>query len=205
MPVETGLTDAEQAGARQELETSLRDPEEIRGLFNEGLLGQLLPNVFGKGEGIVGRSQGGGHEFTLDAHTARVGDAVRKEPEFAGLSETDSTGLLPAPLWQDFGKRPGANDPDHDWVGANMFYGFPGTLGYEPQRIQRIVNLVSRHAEAGFIPGMNTPERMTSDQKFADDLATHYRRPLDDVKLRILNRSDIGNINNSATYLHPTL
>lgn len=199
MPVERVLTPEQQIQARTDVEASLRDPVATRALLGDGLLGRLLPTVFGTDGGIVGRSQGGIHQFALDDHTLAVVEATRNHPEFAHLNPKDQIDQLYAALFHDIGKKPGGMDPDHEWVGSNMIWGVMGTLGYEPQRIARVSNLISRHSDMSYAPH-HSPVEALNDQHRGDELSVQYRRPGDPTRLRILNESDIRSLNDTQSY-----
>jgi hypothetical protein len=202
MPVDLRLTAKEQAQARTELEDSLANSDAVRKLFGKGLLGNLFPSIFGEAPtSILGRRQGGIHEFSLDEHTIQVIAHAHADPEFAGLSKKDQTDLLLAALLHDVGKNKGGGDPYHDQVTMEMTYGILGTLGYPSQRVERIANLLLRHTELSYWPDRDTlaPLRENNPDWL---LVAHYRRPNVSKLLRILNEADIRGIVSRSTYFN---
>lgn len=196
------LEQKEQVTVRQQAESALFDSHRLMGLMGSGPLGKLFPSIFGLHEsdnGIVGRPQHGGHEFPIDVHSIQVVENVRQQPEFAMLTEKDQVNVLWAALLHDVGKQAGRADPGHEYVSANLGWGVLTSLGYSAARTQRIVNLITRHREASFDPGLKGSERLKHPEAL-DDLATFYRHPSSAAQLRILNESDIRAINSSQSY-----
>lgn len=195
MPEIEGLSALERESYRYKAEAALTNTPTLRKMLNDGMLGRLFPDVFGhtsKG-GIFERPQHGGHDFILHEHILNVVERVHEHPEFRQLSEKDQTNVLWAALLHDVGKRPGTYDPHHEWASANMAWGVLGTLGYPPERIQRIANLISRHSEVSFNPAERVSERLQNND-FSDDMAVHYRHPNALRQLAILNEADIKSI-----------
>lgn len=204
MPPQAVLSEAEQARVRLEVEQGLRDSSKLGKMLGDGTLGRLFPSVFGNADegGIVGRPQHGGHEYELHVHTLHVLKRVREHPEFARLSEKDQVNVMWAALLHDVGKQAGKADPDHEWVSGNLSWGVLRTLGYPPQRVQRIMNLVSRHGEMSFDPAGPTSKRL-SDEAYLDSLAVFYRHPSVIKQLAILNEADIKSINRASDLWQP--
>ncbi|MBI4532416.1 MAG: HD domain-containing protein, partial [Candidatus Melainabacteria bacterium] len=176
----------------------------LASLLGNGLLGKLLPAIFGQHSqgGIVGRPQHGGHEFPVDEHSLHVVNAVREHPDFASLSRKDQVNLLWAAFMHDIGKQAGRKDPDHEWASANLAWGVLRTLGYSPQRVQRIINLISRHGEMSFIPEHPSSERL-KDEPHVQSLAVFYRHPSASKQLAILNEADIRSISHTNNHWSP--
>ncbi|MBX9694523.1 MAG: HD domain-containing protein, partial [Cyanobacteria bacterium] len=158
--------------------------------------------VFGHSRdgGFVGRTQSGVHEFVVDVHTLKVLDAVRTHPDLAKLSPKDQTNLLWAALLHDTGKREGRVDPGHEWASANITWGVLTTLGYPPERIQRIATLVSRHSELSYRPGFSQAQALLSNPLAAQDLGVFYRHPAAVDQLKILNEADIRSIGENSKF-----
>ncbi|MBY0548180.1 MAG: hypothetical protein K2W95_12875 [Candidatus Obscuribacterales bacterium] len=196
---ELELSAAEQAVLRGQVEAALRDPAKLAALMGDGTLGRLFPSVFGHDRvgGMVERPQTGAHTFPTDVHTLKAIENVLAHPEFQKLSPKDQTNLLLATLMHDGGKRRGIVDPGHEWVSSNLTWGVLGTMGYSPQRIQRIAGLVSRHSELSYDPAR--PAGPTTAQLI--DLSVAYRHPSALLQLKILNESDIRALNSSGSYL----
>lgn len=196
------ISNEKQSKLRADMETALRDSSKLQSLLGDGELGQLFPAIFGSREkgGILGREQAGIHEFTVDVHTLKVLEAVRQHPEYSRLSPVDQTNLLWAALLHDTGKREGIVDPGHEWVSANLAHGVLASLGYPPERIQRISNLISRHSELSYDPKQKQSEILTNSRQYAQDLATFYRHPSALRQLNILNESDIRSLNSGSTF-----
>ena len=123
---------------------------------------------------------------------------IREHPDFGELPEKDQDNLLLAALLHDSGKRANVSDPDHRMAGSNLVWGVLGTLGYSPVRIQRVANLVARHSEMSYRPGILTSERL-QDPDTLDNIATFYRHPSALKQLRIFNESDIKSINATSS------
>lgn len=185
------IAEPQQAKLRNEVETALFKEAGVEKLLGAGTLGKLFPQIFGEAKdgGIVGRKQGQPHEFSVDKHTLKLIDEVRKNPEFNKLSPADQTNLLWAALLHDTGKQPGLSPVGHEWASAKIAYGVLSSLGYPPERVQRIAALINRHNEAGYLPGSNSS--VLADPKAAQDLAVFYRHPEALRQLAILNESDI--------------
>jgi hypothetical protein len=177
---------------RTDAEAALRDSNALNNAMGSGVLGRLFPQIFGfHGEGgIVGRPQNSGHQFTLDQHTVKVLENVRRNPEFVKLSQKEQTDVLWAALLHDVGKRPLEIHPGHEKISAGMGWGVLETLGYSTQRIQRITNLVSEHQQLSYLPD---PQhlRMMEDPTVVDYFANKYKHGPALKQLRILNEADI--------------
>lgn len=187
------ISEPDQARLRETLENALHDDAKLAALLGDGELGRLFPTIFGHAEqgGIVGRQAAGAHEFTFDAHTRKMLRHIRENPEFGKLSPADQVNLLLAGLIHDTGKRAGSIDPGHEWVSANLGHGVLSSLGYPPERVQRIMNLVTRHVEVSFDPAQSQSARLQSSPEAAADLAVYYRHPAALKQLLILNQADI--------------
>ncbi len=198
------LSAERQAQLRASTEEALFDPAKMQELMGDGTLGEIFPTVFGSHErgGIVGRPQHGGHEFAVDVHTLNVLKEACQNPELQKLTPKDQVNVLWATLLHDIGKSAGISDPGHEWASAKMAWGVLVTMGYEPVRIQRIANLICRHTEMSFRPGLRQTERL-QDPELASDLAVFYRHPSALCQLRIINQSDIRAINSSSSYWTP--
>ncbi len=207
MPEVGNMSMAEKAALSCEVEGALLNatPAGLYGLMGNGTLGRLFPGIFGDhtAGGIVGRPQHGGHEYALHAHVLLVVQRVREHPQFAGLAAKDQVNLLWAALLHDVGKRAARIDPDHEWASANLGWGVLRTMGYSPVRIQRIANLITRHREMSFDPGVKTSARMTADDSYFSDLSTSYRSPTAVAQLRIFNESDIRSIDSESRLWKP--
>lgn len=183
-----------QTDLRERTESALHNPRELVAMLGEhGDLGKLFPEVFGSFRtegGIMGRPQHDGHDFTVSAHTLKVLSNIRSHPEFARLAEKDQTNLLWAALMHDVGKRPNMYDPWHEPMSYNAAWGVLQTMGYNPQRIHRITDLMYRHSDMSF-----NPERLNSDRLQdpyqLDETSVLYRHEPAVQQLRILNESDI--------------
>ncbi|HEY9871292.1 MAG TPA: hypothetical protein V6D08_19185, partial [Candidatus Obscuribacterales bacterium] len=204
MPPHTVLSQSEQAALRAAAESALTDNAALGRLMGDGPLGRLFPSVFGDASagGMVGRPQHGGHQFPLHVHTLHVLNRVRQHREFKSLTPKEQTNLLWAALLHDSGKQAGKADPDHEWVSANLSWGVLRTLGYPPQRVQRIADLISRHGEMSFNPHQRTTSRL-ADEAYAKSLAVFYRHPSVIKQLRILNEADIRSIDGTSSHWTP--
>lgn len=195
------LTEGEQRTLRETTEAALYQPAQLLKMMGEGRLGQLFPTIFGKYSegGIVGRAQHNGHEFELHKHILEVVEKTSKHPEFKNLSEKDQVNLLWASLLHDVSKRAGIVDVGHEWRSSQISWGVLKSLGYPPQRIQRIANLITRQPDVG----VTSPLADGGSQAAAavDGIAVGTRHPSTLTQLRILNEADAASIDSAGSHL----
>lgn len=198
------LAPEQQTALREKTESALHDAKALaKMLGSNGELGQLFPEIFGhynKSGGIMGKPQHGGHDYTVGGHTVRVLDNVRKHPMFAQLSPKDQTNLLFASLMHDVGKRAYVSDPGHEAMSYNAAWGVLQTMGYPPQRIHRITDLMYRHIDTSYHSKSLHSKRM-ADPFQLDDTAVLFRHDPAVLQLRIMNEGDLKAVRkNSALW-----
>ncbi len=174
----------QQAVLRAELEAALLRPDTTAALLGNGTLGQIFPAIFG--EGSVRPSQSGLHELPVHDHRLRLLQQVRQHREFGELPVVDQTNLLLAALLLDSGSNPGVA-AHGGWASARVAYGVLRTLGYPPERVQRIATLMSRHSQLSPFASSD----ILINPLAATDLALFYRHPEAIRQLAILNEADI--------------
>jgi hypothetical protein len=196
------LSPDQQTGLRDRSEAALHDAKALAKMLGpRGELGQLFPEVFGRHDtagGIMGRPQHGGHDYTVGGHTVHVLRNIRNHPMFEHLSQKDQTNLLWAGLMHDVGKRANVYDPGHEAMSYNAAWGVLQTMGYSPQRIHRITDLMYRHSDVSFNPEAKHSQRM-QDPYQLDDTAILHRHDPAVMQLRIMNEADIRAVRKHET------
>ncbi len=198
------LTPQEQTQMRASSESALRDRAAMEGMFGDGPLGRLMPEVFGFASegGIVGRKQHQVHDNTVDTHLLDVMEKAGKDPRFKNLLPQDQTNTLWASLLHDVSKRENMVDLDHGWTSTSTAWGVLRTLGYPESQIQRITDIMGRDFDLSFDPDHKNSVRF-QDQNALDDVITAYRAPGALDMVSILNASDIQSVKADGSWYTP--
>ncbi|MBS1957317.1 MAG: dual specificity protein phosphatase family protein [Cyanobacteria bacterium SZAS-4] len=202
---------SETAQTRQEAEAALLDGS-IRSLLGrDGKLGKLFPDILGDAAdgGIVGRTQNGLHDFTVDEHTLVIIDKLRTNPDFQTLPPDQQIDTLWAALLHDSGKLAGKSDPAQAMKSEGLTWGLLKSLGYSDQRCLRIMDLVYFHDKVGYaddmqnltLPQLQNPD----DASYANKMTVVGRNPYFTLETSLLNLFDSDSVkaNPSETIATP--
>lgn len=198
------LTPADQTALRHETEKALLSRTAMEQLLGDGVLGRLMPSVFGFSSegGIVGRKQHQVHDNTVDVHLLDVLEKAGKDPRFQRLLPQDQVNTLWASFLHDVAKRENMVDLDHGWTSTSTAWGVLRTLGYPESQIQRITDIMGRDFDLSYDPD-NLNSKRFENTDVLDDVVTSYRMPGALDMVSILNASDIQSVKADGSWYTP--
>lgn len=122
----------------QKNETTINDPE-LKKILDSIIQG--CPEF----ATIIGKTQHGTHQYTVDVHTLKVLQNIFRDPEYKNLDDESKTVLKFSVLLHDIGKKEGVIDKTHYETSAKYAVSILEKYKLSPREKSRIIETIYNH------------------------------------------------------------